>query len=129
MKAKIKIPKNSATRKVVSEIDQEYVKDLGMSYEVVCFDDDDIYELGYEVAKEMYDEKTEEFINNTNGVPLLKQAKSDYTRGERIRVTSIKFGEDADGYTKVTVLPTRGDALFRIYSMYGALVERNASGD
>ena len=124
MKAKIKIPKNSATRKVVSEIDQEYVKDLGMSYEVVCFDDDDIYELGYEVAKEKYTEKPEVFFINTDSVPLLKQAISDYAQEELIKVTSFKFGEDDDGYTKVTVFPTRGEVLFRIYTAYGVLLER-----
>src|SRR5690606_3761538 len=124
MKTIIKERKNEATTKVVSEIDAEYVKDLGYAYAVVCYDSEEDYELGYDVARETYTEKPEEFYINTNRVPLLKQAISDYTRGERIRVTSIKFGEDADGYTKVTVLPTRGDALFRIYSMYGVLVER-----
>ena len=124
MKTIIKVAKNEATTKVVSEIDPEYVKDLGDVYAVVCFDSDDIYQLGYDIARERYAEKPEEFEIRTDRVPLLKQAISDYTQEECVRVTSFKFGEDADGYTKVTVLPTRGDALFRIYSMYGVLVER-----
>lgn len=124
MKIIIKVVKNEATTKAVSEIDQEYVKDLGMNYEVVCFDYYDVYQLGYDVARETYTEKPEEFFINTDRVPLLKQAIDDYAREELIKVTSFKFGEDADGYTKVTVLPTRGDSLFRIYSMYGVLVER-----
>ena len=124
MKTTIKVVKNEASTKVVSEIDPEYVKDLGTAYAIVCFDSDDIYELGYDVARETYAEKPEEFFINTDRVPLLKQAISDYTQEEFILVTSFKFSEDLDGYTKVTVLPTRGDVLFRIYSMYGMLVER-----
>jgi hypothetical protein len=124
MKTTIKVVKNEASTKVVSEIDPEYVKDLGTAYAVVCFDSDDIYELGYDIARERYAEKPEEFEIRTDRVPLLKQAISDYAQEECIRVTSFKFGEDVDGYTNVTVLPTRGEVLFRIYSMYGVLVER-----
>src|SRR5690606_5110419 len=124
MKTIIKVVKNEATTKVVSEIDAEYVKDLGTAYAVVCFDSDEIYELGYNVARERYTEKPEEFFINTNRVPLLKQAISDYAQEELIKVTSFKFGEDDDGYTKVTVFPTRGEVLFRIYTAYGVLLER-----
>ena len=124
MKTTIKVVKNKATTKVVSEIDKEYVKDLGTAYDVVCFDSDDVYQLGYDIARERYTEKPEEFEIRTDRVPLLKQAISDYTQEEFVLVTSFKFGEDEDGYTNVTVLPTRGEVLFRIYSMYGMLVER-----
>lgn len=129
MKTIIKVVKNEATTKVVSEIDPEYVKDLGTAYAVVCFDNDDVYQLGYDVAKETYTEKPEEFLIRTDRVPLLKQAIDDYAKEELIKVTSFKFGEDADGYTKVTVLPTRGNVLFRIYTAYGVLLERERQYD
>jgi hypothetical protein len=117
------IPKNKSTQKVVERIGEEYYTEKpDGTFDVHYSDQHELYDLGYDVAKETFKEKPEEFVLPTEYVSVLKEAISQYQQDSGIRVTTFHFKELGEKITQIAVEPTQGHILFAIYTRYGKLI-------
>lgn len=93
-------------------------------------DDYIVFDIIWSLSKRKYEEKPESFWLPKEYVPLLQASIRKWSEKNYITVNSFRIDEkdpDAPGteLAKITVLPTRGIALFGIYAHYGKLVVKH----
>jgi hypothetical protein len=126
---KFQLPNNEAARAALMsqgyDENKEYTFiDNEKLIEVQVHHDEDVYHLGYEIAKAEFEEKPQVLLLYNQFVPVLKKAIQKFSKDYGIKVNSIfiKEKKKENGLTPVTVWPTQGWILFNIYSTYGELL-------
>lgn len=115
-----RIAKTEASSKIVRDLPEEYWTEKDAHFIVKYSSDDELYELGFEIAREQYREKPEQFWLSKETAEQLKEAISEYTKRSYVHVDSFKFDRPIGNVVQVTVQPTIGTALFNIYRILGA---------